>query len=599
MQLVALVLFCLIASSRQSRLGFGRGKIAPSMWIRNTTFHKWTVNGHLYGIYLHSEPMACIVCHDNHSAPAIPSYADAVAPLIDDFEAMKTGYEPSRYFWPPYRPHAATITSAAELDFIRSRVLPNVPRDVWAWIHGTQLQAISPTANDTCATLPVIRNYTYAWQAGNETGVAVPYFDSQEIYSNDTSGACLGLSNQGRMLRKNHAAGPDDGRRGPRALSRWVIVEWEACGDSDNYTLDPVYGCIYRDPCEYCYEACDPTQPLGQQCTCKRASDINPYFGCTSDGTCLHDFCEHQGRCNIKNEHSHYCECPYGYTGRYCHERIDRCSASPCGHNGTCQAGLEVGFTCACPAGYGGATCDEVLDCAMMPCYNGACQQGRCICNAGWEGSYCDRASTITTTPSPSASRQSSTSSSTASIAGTKAPHTSAPALRTHMTSTTTQEGSFTSTSASAAYTATTAAPSPSTASEQMTKPTASRLSSNPSLSASSRSKLSTVASVITFVRYVTRPSDVLSGDGRSRPASTFEAASTHTSSISWIYYALGIVVLCVMCGLLGVYIRHHRRRAARLETSFLVLDAHGLDEDDDVGMIPLADKFEAGFYCA
>lgn len=65
------------------------------------------------------------------------------------------------------------------------------------------------------------------------------------------------------------------------------------------------------------------------------------------------------------------CECPPGFTGKRCHEKINLCAHNPC-VNGLCVDMLHT-QRCICEPGWTGELCDVKIDqCASHPCFNGA-----------------------------------------------------------------------------------------------------------------------------------------------------------------------------------------------------------------------------------
>lgn len=65
------------------------------------------------------------------------------------------------------------------------------------------------------------------------------------------------------------------------------------------------------------------------------------------------------------------CECPEGFTGKRCHEKIDLCGQNSC-INGLCVDMLHT-QRCICEPGWTGEVCDSKINqCASRPCLNGA-----------------------------------------------------------------------------------------------------------------------------------------------------------------------------------------------------------------------------------
>lgn len=55
------------------------------------------------------------------------------------------------------------------------------------------------------------------------------------------------------------------------------------------------------------------------------------------------------------------CECPEGYEGTTCTEKIDYCTNSPCHNDGQCVS-LDKTFKCNCGKSYSGQLCEVKLD---------------------------------------------------------------------------------------------------------------------------------------------------------------------------------------------------------------------------------------------
>ncbi|UYV77531.1 MFGE8 [Cordylochernes scorpioides] len=87
---------------------------------------------------------------------------------------------------------------------------------------------------------------------------------------------------------------------------------------------------------------------------------------------------------------SYVCQCPPGYSGRHCHQRMDECSSRPCQNNGTCVTRSNFSYRCICQTGFTGQACEiNVDDCAGVSCPpNSRCQDGidsyQCVCQDGF-----------------------------------------------------------------------------------------------------------------------------------------------------------------------------------------------------------------------
>ena len=87
------------------------------------------------------------------------------------------------------------------------------------------------------------------------------------------------------------------------------------------------------------------------------------------------------------------CQCPIGFTGPTCSQRIDPCNNTVCLNGGICTSVQGVfDFTCVCMPGYNGRFCQNLVDnCISYPCKNGGvCINSfnlyQCRCLAGYTG---------------------------------------------------------------------------------------------------------------------------------------------------------------------------------------------------------------------
>ncbi|KAI8513781.1 Scrasp1p [Branchiostoma belcheri] len=104
--------------------------------------------------------------------------------------------------------------------------------------------------------------------------------------------------------------------------------------------------------------------------------------------------CQNDATCR-PNKDGYTCICTKGWTGEYCHKRIDHCESHQCKNNATCQQ-EEHGYTCICPKGWSGEYCQEKNHCETHLCQNSAtCRTNEngytCICTQGWHGEYCHK----------------------------------------------------------------------------------------------------------------------------------------------------------------------------------------------------------------
>jgi hypothetical protein len=102
-------------------------------------------------------------------------------------------------------------------------------------------------------------------------------------------------------------------------------------------------------------------------------------MSCEDIDECLSNPCANGGTCiNLTNGFG--CQCPNGFNGTTCEERIDYCAVNNrCQNGGTCRNLPEsASITCDCPEGFSGVYCQEdVNECLAVPspCLNNAqCQ---------------------------------------------------------------------------------------------------------------------------------------------------------------------------------------------------------------------------------
>lgn len=89
------------------------------------------------------------------------------------------------------------------------------------------------------------------------------------------------------------------------------------------------------------------------------------------------------------------CQCPPGYSGKLCQDRVDLCRGFPCANGGTCADADGLDFKCTCAPGFTGKHCHiNVNECESSPCLNGGLCHDRvnefnCICPPEFSGTVC------------------------------------------------------------------------------------------------------------------------------------------------------------------------------------------------------------------
>ncbi|XP_076080264.1 uncharacterized protein LOC143051139 [Mytilus galloprovincialis] len=109
---------------------------------------------------------------------------------------------------------------------------------------------------------------------------------------------------------------------------------------------------------------------------------------------CEDHTCQNGAICSVTNR-SYVCNCPHGWSGRFCEANIDDCVNEPCLFGGTCVDELN-GYHCQCSKEFSGNRCEKFLGkCAEHPCVHGACHvtsryNYTCKCEKDYIGKNCD-----------------------------------------------------------------------------------------------------------------------------------------------------------------------------------------------------------------
>lgn len=109
---------------------------------------------------------------------------------------------------------------------------------------------------------------------------------------------------------------------------------------------------------------------------------------------CLSDPC-YQGATCVDKVNGYECVCETGFTGRQCDVPSQVCGPNVCQNGAKCLV-QPPDFACECLSGYGGKFCEMKTDhCASSPCRNHAecrslTESYQCSCRPGYEGVQCE-----------------------------------------------------------------------------------------------------------------------------------------------------------------------------------------------------------------
>ncbi|KAL1230136.1 Cadherin-4 [Trichinella spiralis] len=88
---------------------------------------------------------------------------------------------------------------------------------------------------------------------------------------------------------------------------------------------------------------------------------------CSNQSYCFNkevDLCSEMqcntGHCVSTNNTHAACECPAGFTGSYCEERIKTCETMPCKNGGSCLP-RRNGYLCKCTKQFYGVNCEKSM----------------------------------------------------------------------------------------------------------------------------------------------------------------------------------------------------------------------------------------------
>ncbi|KPJ20311.1 Protein crumbs [Papilio machaon] len=137
--------------------------------------------------------------------------------------------------------------------------------------------------------------------------------------------------------------------------------------------------------------------PLGLRVPARECVEQGGAWRCAAPGAesaCASSPC-HNGTCLALDTGLFSCQCPAGYTGRFCESDKDECSLMPkiC-NNGVC-VNVPGSYQCYCKPGYTGDSCEQDIDeCLSSPCKNGGTCQNlennyECTCMDGFDGKDC------------------------------------------------------------------------------------------------------------------------------------------------------------------------------------------------------------------
>ncbi|HRK28574.1 MAG TPA: TIR domain-containing protein [Chitinophagales bacterium] len=173
----------------------------------------------------------------------------------------------------------------------------------------------------------------------------------------------------------------------PRQLHRDTSQGWLAgmFNPRDYLSINPCQNITCQNGGKCVNGKCQcPNGFTGKYCETKQPN--------TPNDPCQNITCQNGGKCvNGK------CQCPNGFTGKYCETKQPNTPNDPC-QNITCQNGGKcVNGKCQCPNGFTGKYCETKQPntpndpCQNITCQNGGkCVNGKCQCPNGFTGKYCE-----------------------------------------------------------------------------------------------------------------------------------------------------------------------------------------------------------------
>ncbi|KAL5971960.1 hypothetical protein TSMEX_000351, partial [Taenia solium] len=128
--------------------------------------------------------------------------------------------------------------------------------------------------------------------------------------------------------------------------------------------------CVDENPCQN-DGVCAMQKPTGFKCICPEGWGGDDCSKNLDD--CEYNKCQNGGVC-IDQIGGYTCDCPYGFTDRYCEAPLPSqmtamknlasfgCAYNRCLNGATCQPDMSpTGYRCHCPFGYGGNFCEKVF----------------------------------------------------------------------------------------------------------------------------------------------------------------------------------------------------------------------------------------------